>query len=297
MQKITKLALNKLKEVDSVKGVLSIAGDYLVILLAITLFYLNNWFYPISLILLGSRLQAFANLVHEGTHRTVLKDPTWNDWIISIFCAFPLHISLWKYRVSHLKHHLKAIKSEDTTLSDYDYFPLELSQMRWHLLKVFTCSYGNREYLKFFEPLWRSSKTEKIVRLFYWGVILTIITFYNAWTPFTLFYLVPFITVYCIINRLVIMTEHCVWETESLKQSRNVFTNPLLQFLMFPHSDYLHLTHHISPKTPSWNLFKAHQLLMNEPDYANGNHCQGYYFGQNSVLAKFTSSTKNQILE
>jgi fatty acid desaturase len=139
MDKTLKNSLHKLQEIDNFYGIVKIAGDYSVIALAISLSYLNPYLYPISLLLIGSRLRALENLTHEASHQQLFQNHAANDWIASVFCAFPTHVPLWQYRKAHKEHHLHLGDPErDPDLVKYGYLPLPRKQLTKHLFSIFS---------------------------------------------------------------------------------------------------------------------------------------------------------------
>lgn len=38
-------------------------------------------------------------------------------------------------------------------------------------------------------------------------------------------------------------------------------------FLLGGHNDHFHAVHHIFPRVPSWNLRRAHAIMMSDPEY------------------------------
>lgn len=148
MDKTLRNSLHKLQEIDNFSGIVKIAGDYSVIVLAIGLSYLNPCFYPISLLLIGSRLRALENLTHEASHQQLFQNHAANDWIASIFCAFPTQVSLWQYRKAHKEHHLHLGEPErDPYLVKYGYLPLPRKQLTKHLFSIFSGLYDLKSNL------------------------------------------------------------------------------------------------------------------------------------------------------
>ena len=64
-------------------------------------------------------------------------------------------------------------------------------------------------------------------------------------------------------------------------------------WLLHPHGNGMHLTHHLVPGVPHHALHAAHALLGNWLPYAQAEQCDGYFQGQRSVVASWRRNTVN----
>ena len=53
-----------------------------------------------------------------------------------------------------------------------------------------------------------------------------------------------------------------------LHSSRDIVPGPIEAFLLSPHNVNYHLSHHLHPSVPFFNLDKLHLVLMQEPRFA-----------------------------
>ena len=67
------------------------------ILISVT--FNNILIYLVAIILIGSRMRAFDNLMHEACHRSLFTNKFWNKWITCLFVAFPVFTSYTAYRM------------------------------------------------------------------------------------------------------------------------------------------------------------------------------------------------------
>ncbi|PZD70728.1 hypothetical protein C1752_09749 [Acaryochloris thomasi RCC1774] len=280
-------SLRELQTTDNLSGFGKILGHYIVIGIAVALAKLSFWLYPVALLLIGSRLRALDNLSHEAFHNQVFKSSFLNDWITSIFCAFPVHISIGVLRKIHREHHVHIGDSErDPNLPKYAHLPLPRHQRNWHLFRVLSGAYQFRKSLNAYAQSFLSpaSRVELVARILFWLTIILLVSAVGLWQDFLLFYVVPLLTTYAAIRQLVNMSEHML-DTSVPYFTRNIMCHPILQFLMFPHADHLHLIHHLNSAIPGSRLRTAHQLLLADPEYAYLPSFEGYFFGENSFLA------------
>ena len=73
------------------------------ILISVT--FNNILIYLVAIILIGSRMRAFDNLMHEACHRSLFTNKFWNKWIACLFVAFSVFTSYTAYCNSHFQHH------------------------------------------------------------------------------------------------------------------------------------------------------------------------------------------------
>ncbi len=67
----------------------------------------------------------------------------------------------------------------------------------------------------------------------------------------------------------------------------NRFANPVERYFTGMHNESFHLTHHLRPDIPYWNIKKAHKVMLLD---------QGYYKANSQMGGIFTSSTKSPSL-
>ncbi|MEX2560971.1 MAG: fatty acid desaturase [Pirellulales bacterium] len=86
---------------------------------------------------------------------------------------------------------------------------------------------------------------------------------------FWLFWLLPLFTSFPYYMLLRDLYQHANADDGKLTNSRVMFTNPLVRWAMFIYGQDIHLTHHLYPAVPHYNLRKLHRLLVdNSPEYA-----------------------------
>jgi fatty acid desaturase len=264
--------------------------DYLLILSSVlSSIYLNNFFvYLLSIMVIGSRMRALENLVHEASHFQLFRNKKLNDLIGMFLCAFPIVSSLLAYRKSHLNHHRYfGNKKLDPDLIRYkkmgiDSSPIGKRKFYFFLLKVFLLintpkyilgtvkSFIYNKEVPFYEP---------INRIFFYITLMLLLFYFDLWKLFLLYWMIPFFTTFQIIRQMSEISEHggIYEEKEFIKMTRNNFCHPILKFLIYPHNDFCHLVHHLAPFVAHYNLPRAHNILCSESVYASANNCYGYF--------------------
>jgi len=86
---------------------------------------------------------------------------------------------------------------------------------------------------------------------------------------FWLLWMLPLFTAFPYLMLIRDLFQHANADDGKLTNSRVAFCNPLLRWAMFIYGQDIHLTHHLYPAVPHYNLPKLHELLMkNNDEYA-----------------------------
>ncbi len=280
---------------------LFIFADYLIIFSSIlSSIYLNNIFiYAMSMILIGSRMRALENLLHDASHFQLFKNKKLNDFAGMFLCAFPIVNSLFAYRKAHLNHHRYfGDKNLDPDLIRYkkmgmDDSPLKKRNIQLFFLKIFLLI-NTFKYiigtLKSFVYCNDAPFHELLNRFLYYMVFLSFLFYFDLWGLFLLYWVVPFFTTFQVIRQMSEISEHggIYKEEEPIKMTRNNFCHPVLQFLIYPHNDFCHLVHHLAPFVAHYNLLKAHHVFCDEPIYTKAHNCYGYFKKGKIIQGKTT---------
>jgi len=73
---------------------------------------------------------------------------------------------------------------------------------------------------------------------------------------------------------------------KEIEKSWNRFGNKFELFFTGMHNENYHLTHHLMPNIPFWNLPKAHKIMLNNEEYKKLNENMGGIFSSaNSSLS------------
>lgn len=285
-------AIKTLSQVNTLRSLYHVGEVWLVI--AVTV-YVSAVFCPLSsgvlgvLVYLGavaviaSRQHALMVLTHEGIHKRLSRSLRLNDWLARLTMAYPVWISLAKWRFIHLYHHQYTHTAEDPDRAIYARYPLT-SKKLLHLLLRDLCGLNVIATLKYFIdiPLLTPAFNRRFLgetraaqyqhgadmRAFtlFWGLLVTGAVCYGdsrVWLWFALYWLVPYCTVTQIFFRIRGAIEHGnVPEPQNpYRQTRTYTMLPLLGCFFSPKQVNFHLEHHLYPSVPFYNLPKLHALL------------------------------------
>ncbi|MEP1535008.1 MAG: guanitoxin biosynthesis L-arginine gamma (S) hydroxylase [Paracoccaceae bacterium] len=273
--------LKPLLTLDNWHGPLAVATDWFVIASAVVLAEFSFWFLPLGILLIGSRQRALASLLHEGAHLVLARarwlNQTLSEWLTG-YVIFQVYDT---YRTSHVEGHHKHLGDPHLDPDLGHYIVCGLYEVRdrhdffWKHFVRTVVFLNIPQYLRYLlvhrlGDIWSSRRA--FIRL-----LLTQLTLFSVfsvtvgWHGYFLYWLLPFLTAFQVIGWLSEISEHYDLFSKSqstLTISRNRFPCLLERAFIGMHGDDFHQTHHLFPLIPFWNLKKAHQVLMQDQNYA-----------------------------
>lgn len=284
--------INKLQNLNNWQNFITIFMDYLWIIISIIgcKIYPSIFTYLLAIVLIGRGMNGLDNLNHESSHKKLFQNQVMNYWISLLFCYLPLGMSPHFYVKDHLNHHkwLGNYNLDPDRLRhrelDIECFPIPRRDLIYHFFYRITIILIPTYLLDILKSIIFSPdvpQKERISRRLFWILLFIILTVLDGWKDFTLFWLVPFITSFKILGYLAEISEHGGLYREGKRDidlARNNLCHFLLRFLIYPHNDCYHLTHHLFPGVPHYNLALAHQVLLEDKEYQQAHHCYGYFF-------------------
>lgn len=222
--------------------------------------------YVLVVFIIGSRMRALMNLLHECSHNNlILSNKKWNDAIGSIFCAFPIFMSRKQYTQDHMVHHLNfGNREKDPDLVRYIHCFSERAVSKTKLTRSEYLSevLNLRNFVKYCY-LYELSDTFSlpnsitgVAKLTIWLSILSGLYGLGYLEYLLLYWLVPYLTVFKVICYCAELLEHfgIYFEEKDVSRTRNIYTSPLVSFFIWPHGDNYHLNHHLFAFVPGYQL-------------------------------------------
>lgn len=282
--------IEQLYLLDNWHGIVALMSDYGIIVCAVFLALYFNWLYPLSLFIIASRQRALATLQHEAAHFTLAKNRFLNYMLGSVLSGSLIFQDLNLYLKSHVrKHH--AFLGDSARDPDYKYhidlglynvtdFLHKTKLDRW--LRLGKCIVSYLFYIiknRMHDMLSYGKACATTLLL---NVILIFLLFYCGGIKYyLLFWIIPMLTFYLFIGWFIELAEHYPLIGKykvDINMSRNRFSHWLESFFFSMHNENYHLTHHLKPRVPFWNLKKAHVILMNDVNYCKVNQSMGGIF-------------------
>lgn len=299
--------LNLLNKLDNWRGFLGVIEDYFIIGLAIFLYFYSPWFYPITIIIIGARQGALANLAHEAGHGHLVKNKSLNYILGTFFTGYLIFQEMKTFINSHVKSHhvflgdqgkdpdysyhisvgLYKNQSKKTFLDNYVIKPLYLATILHYMKNIFISR----------APTFSKYKFEACVMTIYLLLITFLLNYFGWLRYLLLFWIIPYFTIFPTIGWFVDFVEHYPLVQDNnydIQMTRNRFSHFIEHFIFNAHNENYHLTHHLRPDIPFWNLSKAHSIMMEDQTYNHLNQGMGGIFISKNKQASFIKKILNE---
>jgi len=278
-----------LRQIPSVRNGLSVVS---VFVQTAVLIYLAVHFGPITwlpvFVLMGRAHAQFASLMHEAAHRLLFRNRTLNDFVGRWLIGYPAFTNTDAYRRVHMAHHREEFGPNEPDIALYANYPISAASWRRKLVR----DAQGRTGLRLLRDQLRGARSEvAVVRqtlfkiLAVQAVLIVAAIVAGYWWVYPLFWLLPYLTVWRVINRLRSVAEH-----GGLKASddRRIATHSVEQhwaarFFLVPFNIGFHLAHHVDAGVPFRNLPKYHQMLT------SSSYVQNQYSNYRSLWAALHS--------
>ena len=312
-------AVREYCQIDNWHGCLAWIEDFSIIGGAIALPCMVSWyFYPLSIVLIGSRQRALATLLHESAHQTLAQNKALNFILGTFGSGYLILQTMTSYRDSHVRGHHghfgNFCKDPDYAfMLDQGVYERDLSDANfaWRYVWSPLLLVKTPEYLyslvahRLFEQGSLNQKNSRELALMgaWWLIILSGVTYVHCWGNFILLWVVPYLTVFQIVGWFIELAEHypLMNTNVDLYMSRNRHSAWLEKGLTGMHNESFHLVHHLFPSVPFWHVHKVHALLLQDQNYASHDSKQGGIFwsvsGRTSVLRQCLTCSATKALE
>jgi fatty acid desaturase len=291
--------IRMLSKVSYWRGFFAVLSEWLIISAAVwfSLRFNNVPAYLVAWLIIGTRMYALYSLLHDGIHYLLFPNKQVNDWICKRFLSWPLFISFSRIRKFHLAHHQYLKTPDDPEAVHLQYkefqFPLSATGVAFTFLKDITginfVFYKSSKILRSLSSGFtrQGNAKEKLsgalaqfdwdMAIFYVVLVAYLIYWHLVW-PFVLYWIIPYITIYQVLNRIRLSTEHFHLPEEKLFQTRTVKLNLFERFVFSPHNLGYHTEHHLYPSVPFYRLPALHKKLMNAASYRDNIVVSKSYF-------------------
>ena len=289
--------VSHLLRTDNYHSLGAILLNYAIVVITILLtINTNYWLYPLALLVIGSRQRALGSILHDASHKVAAKNKYLN-FILATFCSGYLIFSTFSsYRYTHLKRHHRHFGDPEKD-DDYKYMlqkgVYDISSWRNYFQRIFVCPFmfitvpshivlGIKSRCLNNDD--NKNRLEILLLCLYWLILIAVILHFELLQIFILFWVIPFLTTFQLINWFIELSEHAPLMENSIdiEMSRNRNSHWLERIFTGMHNESYHLAHHLWPSVPFWNVKKLHELLLQDKDYASINQkFGGIFFSSN----------------
>ncbi|MEC9473644.1 MAG: fatty acid desaturase, partial [Actinomycetota bacterium] len=246
-----------------------ISSIALPVLLIAAALWVDLLFVTLSIIfLMGFVQNRMFILHHEGAHRLLFSNRKINDFVgITIFGWLSFGTGTHAYRRAHTHHHRDEFGPKEPDFLLYALYPITSSSMRRKLRRDATGVSGYRILRPRLTGLFNRRFWLNSLR-FYMGQLFIFSLFWAAGSPFAYLYLwlLPFMTVYQVVNRLRAIAEHggMTRSADRRQTTHHVRQGMFARIFLVPLAVGHHLAHHVDSGVPFRNLPRLTRLLEQE---------------------------------
>ena len=247
--------------------------------------------YMLTIFVIGGRQRGLADILHQASHRTLVKSPSLGKVLGTVCSGYPLLQSFTGYWSSHVlyHHHYLGDPELDPDYSEYQRRGLCGSNMTKKALRRYlTGLFGLKSLAAYIRYLLKTRivnaqerPLERWVRLLYVLIVLGACIWHGWLTIVIAYWLVPLFTTHAWIGAFIELMEHYpLVETAPLidiYMTRNRECGKIGNFMLgIQTQEGYHLVHHRFPQVPRWRQREVHEILMEDPEYASLHRTRGW---------------------
>ncbi len=226
----------------------------------------NPFIYIAAFALMGRAHAQFASLMHESAHRLLFANKTINDFVGRWLLGYPSFVNTDGYRFVHMAHHREEFGPNEPDIPLYANYPISRQSFRRKLLRDSVGITGVRLMRDQFAVLFQGDSRSRNTQIKILAVQIAIFTVLAAighpWIYFGL-WLLPFLTVWRVINRLRSIAEHGGLRADVDRRitTHSVRQATVTRFAIVPYNIGWHLAHHVDSGIPFRSLPAYHREL------------------------------------
>jgi fatty acid desaturase len=255
-----------LRQIASWRNAASVIALYAQTAVLVWLSVRYLWLLPVTFLLMGRTFAQFASLMHEAAHRLLFADKQVNDWVGRWLLGFPAFTSTDAYRRVHMAHHRDEFGPDEPDIALYAGYPIGHASFRRKLVRDAT----GRTGLKLMRQLLGNLRSpDARSRRTVWKILATQGVLFGAaiaaghWWVYPALWVVPYLTVWRVINRLRSIAEHGGMQRSKDRRqtTHSVRQHMPARFMLVPYHIGWHLAHHVDSGVPFRNLPRFHRAL------------------------------------
>lgn len=258
---------DELRRIPNVRNALTVAVAWAqivgVVAAAVWLDHPLAWL--AGFLLMGRSFALLAILAHEAAHRLLFTHRRVNDLVGRWLLAYPAFVAYDVYRRVHMAHHRQEFGPDEPDMNFYEGFPCGWRSLARKLGRDALGVSGWRNLVPLFRALRSpSSRPTAVSILATQAVLLAAATAAGRPELYLFYWLLPWMTVWRVLNRLRSIAEHGGLERSSDRRrtTHHVRQSLLPRFWFVPYRTGWHLAHHVDSGIP----FRSLPRLQDELD-------------------------------
>ncbi len=271
------------------RPVIDIALDWATVLLAVMM--VTRWGAVTAIpaiLIIANRQRALGNLLHESGHRNLYRVPWLNDMVGRVLLAPALLTDLDRYRLTHARHHALLGMSA----YDPDYIvPATACFPDW---------WRTYRRLLFSGACWRGAMLghlaepkvgmmRRLAIVGWWAAVCALLASaagVRVALTFVVLWHISKATCFHAVTVLREMCDHYGLQPGGIFSfTRDIVVPRRVRWLIHPHNNGYHLTHHLMPAVPYYRLPAVWKAVSRLPSYrAGGVVCTAYFLGPDGVV-------------
>ena len=226
----------------------------------------NPLLWALVFLLMGRMHAQFLSLMHEAAHRLLFSHKGINDFVGNWLLGYPVMTSTQAYRRVHMAHHKREFGPNEPDIPLYANYPISPASLRRKLIRDATGQTGwkllrgQMRGLRSPDPRVRNTLIKMLVLQV---VIAAAFTVAGMWWMYPVMWVLPYLTVWRVINRLRSIAEHGGMREDDDRRytTHSVHQHWLARFYMVPYNIGFHMAHHVDAGVPFRHLPEYHRLL------------------------------------
>jgi fatty acid desaturase len=255
-----------LRRIDDAGNVVSVLGCWFQIVapIALAVWADHPVVWAAAFLVAGRNFARLSILAHEAAHRLLFTHRGLNDVTGRWLLAYPAFIPLAVYRRAHLAHHGDELGPNEPDLGLYVGYPVSRASLRRKLTRDALGISGWKNLKPLLLAL-RSRSARPVALRILGAQAAILLAFTAAGRPelYVFLWLLPWLTVWRVLNRLRAIAEHggMVRSGDRRLTTHHVRQTALARFWIVPYNTGWHLAHHVDPGVPWRHLPALHREL------------------------------------
>jgi fatty acid desaturase len=222
--------------------------------------------YVLAFVLMGRTQAQLAALMHESAHRLLFANRRANDVVGRWVLGYPAFTPTDAYRRVHMAHHRQEFGPDEPDIPLYADYPITRASFRRKMWRDATGRTGIRLMRE--QAAGFRSTNPRVRRALLGIVAVQVVLFVVAfvagyWWVYPVFWVLPYLTVWRVINRLRSIAEHGGMDASDDRRAttHSVRQSWVARTMLVPYHIGWHLAHHVDPGVSMRRLPEYHRAL------------------------------------